>query len=221
MALAAAHEGADIVIHHAHSPVEAAQTASEISEIGGTAWVLSADLSDPCQATQLMEKAFNLAPVTALINNASIFKPTELANTSLEDWNQHLQINLTSPFLLSQSFAVHFDQSITGRIINILDWRALRPGKDHFAYTISKSALAAMTRSTAVSLAPHIVVNGIALGAILPPPGEEFSDNFIRNVPMRRWSSLDELGNLVTYLLTAPAYLTGEIIHLDGGRHLV
>ena len=165
--------------------------------------------------------AFSLAPLTALINNAAIFKPLTLKETSLEDWNQHLQINLTAPFLLSQAFNTQYMGEIIGRIINILDWRALRPGKDHFPYTISKSALAAMTQSLALSLAPRITVNGVALGAILPPEGEEVSDQLIKNVPMRRWSTLTELGELPTFLLSAPSYITGEIIHLDGGRHLV
>ena len=103
----------------------------------------------------------------------------------------------------------------------MLDWRALRPGKDHFPYTISKSALAAMTSSMALSLAPGIIVNGIALGAILPPGDEGFSSALIKNVPMQRWAKLEELEELIVWLLSAPAYITGEIIHLDGGRHLV
>ena len=90
-------------------------------------------------------------------------------------WTRHLSkigknislINLTAPFLLSQAFAGQAQDG--GRIVNILDWRALRPGADHFPYTISKASLAAMTKSLAVSLAPGIPVNGLALGAILPP----------------------------------------------------
>jgi NAD(P)-dependent dehydrogenase (short-subunit alcohol dehydrogenase family) len=221
MALAAAKSGADIILHHSHSATEAEETAKEIRSLGQKVWVLEADLSDPDQAQNLITSAFGLAQVTALINNAAIFKPVTLIATTLEDWNQHMQINLTAPFLLSQAFAARFDARIIGRILDILDWRALRPGKDHFPYTISKSALAAMTQSMALSLAPRITVNGIALGAVLPPQGEEFSEKLIKNVPMQRWSTLDELGELVTFLLSAPAYITGEIIHLDGGRHLV
>jgi pteridine reductase len=221
MALAAAAEGANIIIHHSNSAVEAEETAAEIISLGRHAWILKADLSDPTQSQKLVASAYKLSQVTALINNAAIFKPVILEQTTLEDWNQHLQINLTAPFLLSQAFAAQHESKLTGRILNILDWRALRPGKDHFPYTISKSALAAMTQSLALSLAPRITVNGIALGAILPPQGEEFSDSLIKHVPMKRWSTLDELGKLVTFLLNAPAYITGEIIHLDGGRHLV
>lgn len=221
MALAAARCGADVILHHAHSPQEANAAADQINALGRKAWILEADLAKPVEVNGLFESAFKLASISALINNAAIFKPLDLAHTTLEDWNEHLQVNLTAPFLLSKAFAAQPNPPLPGRIINILDWRALRPGKDHFPYTISKAALAAMTKSLALSLAPNIMVNGIALGAILPPEGEEVSPTLIKNVPMQRWSTLEELGNLTNFLLTSPAYITGEIIHLDGGRHLV
>ncbi len=221
MALAAAKCGADVILHHAHSPMQANEVADHINSLGRKAWILEADLTNPAEVNGLFESAFKLASISALINNAAIFKPIDLAHTTLEDWNEHLQVNLTAPFLLSKAFSTQPNAPLPGRIINILDWRALRPGKDHFPYTISKAALAAMTKSLALSLAPNIMVNGLALGAILPPEGEEVSPTLIKNVPMQRWSTLEELGNLTTYLLTSPAYITGEIIHLDGGRHLV
>ena len=121
----------------------------------------------------------------------------------------------------------------------MLDWRALHPGRDHFAYTISKSALAAMTKAMALALAPHITVNGLALGAILPPAdaghmsiGTDAANNtmprsnvpvdpIIRPVPAGRWADISELTDTIKFLLTGPAFITGEIIHVDGGRHLV
>ena len=220
MALAAAACGADVILHHAHSPIDVEDTARQIRALGRKAYILDADLSDAAAAQQLIQSAFTLAPITALINNAAIFKPVGFFDTSLSDWNDHLQINLTAPFLLSQSFAQKIKFEEPGRIINIVDWRALRPGKDHFPYTISKAALVSMTQSMALSLAPRIVVNAIALGAILPPEGQDFSPGLIKNVPMQRWANLEELEELIVWLLSAPAYLTGEVIHLDGGRHL-
>src|SRR5262245_14600657 len=105
--------------------------------------------------------------------------------------------------------------------IHILDWRALRPGADHFPYTISKAALASMTKSLAVALAPRIIVNGLALGAILPPFHGKAKTDIIKNVPAGRWAEESEIEQALLFLLTYPAYITGEIIHLDGGRHLV
>ena len=105
--------------------------------------------------------------------------------------------------------------------MNILDWRALRPGADHFPYTISKAALASMTHSLAVALSPDITVNGLALGAILPPSDAKASADIIKNVPLKRWATENEVEEALLFLLTCPRYITGEIIHLDGGRHLI
>lgn len=218
-ALACGRAGADVIIHHGHSPAEAESLRDELASLGARAWVLAADLSQPDTASQLIERASELSPLNGLVNSASIFEPLSLHDTSLDDWNRHLNINLTAPFLLSQAFAKHVN---TGRIVNILDWRATRPGADHFPYTISKSALAAMTKSLAVALAPHITVNGLALGAILPPSDQgSASEKVIEAVPAKRWSEAGEVEEALLFLLSGPAYITGEIIHVDGGRHLV
>jgi pteridine reductase len=108
-----------------------------------------------------------------------------------------------------------------GQIINILDWRALRPSSDHFPYTISKAALAALTRSLAVALSPQITVNGLALGAILPPIDGKDSEELVQRIPAGRWADITEVGEALIFLLDGPSYITGEILHLDGGRHLI
>jgi pteridine reductase len=106
--------------------------------------------------------------------------------------------------------------------VNILDWRALRPGSDHFAYTVSKAALAAMTLSLAQGLAPSIRVNGLALGAILPPPGQAGkTDAPIDRVPVGRWGEVEEACQALVFLLAGPQYITGQVLHVDGGRHLL
>ena len=130
-----------------------------------------------------------------------------------------MSINLTAPFFLSQAFAKQLNGE--GRIINILDWIALRPRADHFPYTISKAALAALTKSLAVALAPRITVNALALGAILPPADGADYSHIVKNVPMKRWSGENEIEDALIFLLSAPTYITGEILHVDGGRHLV
>ncbi|MBL8062362.1 MAG: SDR family oxidoreductase [Anaerolineales bacterium] len=218
-ALACGRAGADVIIHHGHSPAEAEALREELASLGARAWVLAADLAHPENASQLIERASTLSPLYGLVNSASIFESLTVHDTSLDDWNRHLNINLTAPFLLSQAFAKHTKQ---GRIVNILDWRATRPGADHFPYTVTKSALAAMTKSLAVALAPNITVNGLALGAILPPADKpSASDKVIEAVPAQRWSEAGEVEEALLFLLSGPAYITGEIIHVDGGRHLV
>ena len=218
-ALACARAGADVIIHHSQSDEEAQQVKDEIEAIGRSAHILASNFGTPDSVSRLISQANDISPLYALVNNAAIFEPLSFNDTSLEDWNRHININLTAPFLLSQEFARHTDE---GRIINIVDWRALRPAADHFPYTISKAALAAMTKSLAVALAPRITVNGLALGAILPPSDNpSASEKIIENVPAHRWSEAHEVEDALLFLLAGPTYITGEIIHVDGGRHLV
>lgn len=221
LALAVAHSGANVIIHHGHSPKLATQTQTEIQALGGEAFIISADLSDPNQASDLLYRANAYGPIHALVNNAAIFEPLSFFETNLDDWMKHIHTNLTAPFLISQAFARELPKDINGKIVNILDWRALRPGADHFPYTISKTALAGMTQSLAIELAPRIQVNGLALGAILPPAEQRNPSDIIKNVPSQRWATLEEVGQALIFLLSGPEYITGEILHIDGGRHLI
>lgn len=220
LALAVAQASGDVIIHYGQSASRARETQAEIEKMGQTAQILQADLNDPNQVQGLITQAMQIAPLDALINNAAIFEPIGWDNTNLESWNRHLMINLTAPFLLSQTFARALESSNDGRIVNILDWRALRPGTDHLPYTISKAGLAAMTQSLAQALGPAITVNGIALGAILPPSDGGASDQIVRDIPAQRWADLEEVQQTLLFLLAGPRYITGEIIHVDGGRHL-
>jgi NAD(P)-dependent dehydrogenase (short-subunit alcohol dehydrogenase family) len=221
LALTAAHAGASVIIHHGHSAKLAKQTQSDIKALGRQAFVLAADLSDPNQAAELIYRALAYGPIDAIVNNSAVFDPLSFQSTTMADWQKHINTNLTAPFLLSQVFARELPENHSGRIVNILDWRALRPGSDHFPYTITKAALAAMTKSLAVDLAPRITVNGIALGAILPPSDHGESSRVLENIPAKRWASLEEVGQTMIFLLSGPEFITGEIIHLDGGRHLI
>ena len=218
-ALACARAGADVVIHHGHSDEEADEVRAEIEKMGRRAWIFRADLSDSSQAGTLIPSISPSTPLHALVNSAAIFESLSLQATSPEAWHRHLQINLTAPFLLSQAFARQAQPG--ARIVNILDWRALRPGADHFPYTISKAALAALTRSLAVALAPTITVNGLALGAILPPADGNKNPEILKNIPLKRWANEGEVEQALLFLLTCPTYITGEILHVDGGRHLI
>lgn len=220
LALHLAQAGADIFVHHGFSPDNAEQSAAEIRALGRKTWVLQADLADPEQASQLINRAWEIQPFDHLINNAAIFEPMEWDTATPADWQRTMDINLTAPFLLSQQFALRLAGK-SGRILNILDWRALRPGKDHLPYTISKAGLAALTQSLAAALAPNISVNGLALGAILPPSDGANTDKIIKDIPVKRWGELSEVGEAALFMLAGPKYITGEILHVDGGRHLV
>jgi pteridine reductase len=220
-ALGCAQAGADVIIHHGHSPEQAAETRDAIRALGRRAWVVAADLAQPVEAAALITRANQFAPLYALVNSAAIFEPLSLPETTLPAWDRHLMVNLTAPFLLSQAFAEQLPEGAQGRIVNILDWRALRPGADHFPYTVSKAALATLTSSLAVALAPRITVNGLALGAVLPPADGGASPEVIQKVPLGRWGETQEVQEALVFLLAGASYVTGEVVHVDGGRHLV
>jgi NAD(P)-dependent dehydrogenase (short-subunit alcohol dehydrogenase family) len=221
LALAAAKTGWDVAIHHHDSLTAAQKTKLEIEEHGQEAFIFQADFSKPASISSFIQEVFSSVHLSALVNSASIFTDHSWRTTDIDQWNDHLSINLTAPFLLSQAFGKSLSSEQEGRIINILDWRALRPGKDHFPYTVSKAGLAALTKSMAVALAPNISVNGIALGAVLPPSDGGATNQILDNLLIPRWAKTNEVEEALHFFLTGPKYITGEILHLDGGRHLI
>jgi NAD(P)-dependent dehydrogenase (short-subunit alcohol dehydrogenase family) len=219
-ARALAGAGCDVCLHFGSTPAD--RLAAELSQSQGIrAVAIQTDLGDPQAAASLVDRAAEaLGAIDLLVNSASIFEAATFAATDLDAWQRHLAVNLTAPFLLSQAFA-RLRAGRPGAIVNLLDWRALRPGADHFAYTITKAGLAAMTSSLAQALAPSIRVNGLALGAILPPPGaSDTNDAPATAAPLGRWGTLRETTEALLFLLAGPDFITGEILHLDGGRHL-
>jgi NAD(P)-dependent dehydrogenase (short-subunit alcohol dehydrogenase family) len=221
LALAVAKSGANVIIHHGHSPIEAQETKTAIERIGAQAFIVEFDLSDLKNISNFITRSEQFGPLNVIINNASIFEPFTWDTCDLSSWSRHMDINLTAPFLISQAFAKRLPEGESGRIINILDWRSLRPGASHFPYTISKAALASLTLSLAVALAPRIVVNGLALGAVLRPADGSDSKDIVKSIPSGRWATLGEVEETLLFLINGPEYITGEIIHIDGGRHLV
>jgi NAD(P)-dependent dehydrogenase (short-subunit alcohol dehydrogenase family) len=222
LALSLAGAGAAIAVHYGNDRLGAESTAEEARRQGAKAITLQADLSQADQAACMIEEVeSNLGVPTILINNASIFEAGGIHDTDPHAWQRHLAVNLTAPFMLCRAFARACDGN-QGVILNMLDWRALHPGPDHLAYTVAKAGLAALTVSLAQSLAPKIRVNGLALGAILPPPGHSTKDPaLIAGVPAQRWGEVEEVCQAAYFLIAGPDYITGEILHIDGGRHLL
>lgn len=222
-ALALAEAGCDICVHYRSSQEEAEQTCVDIRKLGRRAIAISADLSAPEQAaTQIIEATVSqLGKVDILVNSASIFENNSLLETTEENWNAHLDINLKAPCFLSQQFAKSLTGEQRGHIINIVDWRAIRAGEGHLAYRISKAGLVTLTECLALELAPAVQVNAIAPGAILPPPGEEQSYLEARSgkVPLKRVGNPEELCDALLYLLRSD-FVTGEVLTVAGGEQL-
>jgi len=222
LALALAKQGARLVIHYGSSAGPAQETVTEIKAMGSDALAIQADLSQSGEAPSIVERAVaHFGQVDILVNSAAIFEPGNWDDTTEANWDQHFAINLKSPFFLSQAFAKHVGREQAGHIVNIADWRGVRPGTGHVAYTLTKAALIAMTKSLALALAPNIQVNAIAPGMILPPPGEDQSylERKAGKIPAQRVGSPQEIAKALLFLLRSD-FVTGELIFVTGGQHL-
>lgn len=222
IALAMAERGLGVVIHHGTSTVEANVLVNRIRSQGGSAVAVSADLRDPrAAAMAVFEAAAELGEVTTLINSAAVFQNRALPWIDLYHCNVHLSVNLLAPIFLSQQFIRQLGEGQRGHIINILDWRAQRPGPDHLVYTATKAALSSVTKSLALQLAPLIQVNGLAPGAILPPEDRSnwHEQRAITSIPLKRTGSPKELVDAINFLLDSN-FITGEILNVSGGEEL-
>ena len=156
-----------------------------------------------------------------LVNNASLFERDEVLTATRDSWDQHMEVNLRAPFVLSQDFARQLPGGAAGHIVNILDQR-VRNLTPHFtSYTLSKSGLWTLTRTLALALAPRIRVNGVAPGPVLPSPRQTQAqfDAQARATPLGRATAPEEIAAAVLFLLAAPS-VTGQMLALDGGQHL-
>lgn len=228
LALALAAAGCDLFIHYGRSAAPARQTQAEAEALGVQAHIHAADLADPETVAGIMAAAVDrFGQVDILVNSAAIFPETDsFATTGPALWDQILAVNLRAPFLLSQAFAAQLsparEATVWGKIININDARINRPAPDHFVYRLAKSGLWQMTAMLALELAPHVTVNAVALGAILPPPGRTESylaDIARRFIPLQRPGSSDIVAGNVLHLLQHD-FLTGVTLPIDGGQFL-
>lgn len=222
LALALAQAGCNLILHYNRSADRAQVTAAEAEAMGGRVLLRPADLSKLDDGEPLftgLPEGF--APVQILVNSAAIFPKDTLSDLTIDGWSQTLRVNLRAPVLLTQAFYRTLPENLEGAVVNITDWRTERPYRTHFSYTISKGALDAFTRTAAIQLAPRVRVNGIALGAMLPPEGasDAYWRNVLATVPLNRAGGTVSAAETLLYLLRND-FVTGEIIRLTGGAHL-
>ena len=223
IALDLAASGFDVAVHCNHSVTDAQEVAHTIERMGRKSHVVKGDLGDPEIAERLISEASHaLGGLTCLINNASVFEPDVVGAITQASWANHLDVNLRAPIFLSQAFARQLPEAALGNIISIIDQRVWKLNPKFFSYTASKSALWTATRTLAQALAPRIRVNAIGPGPALPSvrmDEEEFAKQS-RLTLLGRGTSPTEISSAVKFILSQPA-LTGQMIVLDGGQHLV
>lgn len=223
LALDLARDGWDVAVHCNASLKEAEEVAGMIRALGRKAVVVRGDLSHADVPDRLIEEASAaLGGLTCLINNASLFEPDEVGTITKGSWAEHLDTNLRAPVFLSQAFARQLPDGHEGNIISIIDQRVWKLNPKFFSYTTSKSGLWTATRTLAQALAPRIRVNAIGPGPALPSvrmDQAEFEKQAALTL-LGRGTSPGEISAAVKFILSQPA-LTGQMIALDGGQHLV
>ncbi len=220
IALALAGAGANIIIHYPYSPDEAGDLQAELAKLGVTYRLVKADFEKAEDYTTLLDRTLEISgSLDILINSASVFSPGNLGDIRYEDLMRNMQINAWAPFVLMRDFA---KRSGRGKIVNLLDTRIAGFDLSHVAYILSKHMLLVLTKMAALEYAPHITVNGIAPGLILPPPGQDdqYLDRLSQTVPLKRRGYPADISRAVLYLLSND-FITGEVLYIDGGRHLM
>lgn len=219
IALALAREGCHVGVHYLTSRAGAAATVREIQALGADATPFRADLAEPSEAKRLVaDTVRRFGRLDLLVNNAGIFFRTPLAATTPAQWDRLLDVNLRGPFFCSQAAARVMGRT-GGQIINIGDVGGIRAWPGYIPYCVSKAGLLMLTKVLALALAPRIQVNCVAPGAVLlsedfPP---RLRRRLKRNVPMGREGNPDDVTAAVLFFATAPSYITGQVLFVDGG----
>ncbi len=219
---ALAAEGATLAVHH-HGSGEAAEAlVSELRSAGRRAQAFRADLTDDAQLASLVPEVERaLGPVQVLVNSAARFTRAAFLDTDAAMLDAEWRLNARAPFLLTRAAARGMVERREGVVVNVLDiGGALVPWPSYSAYCMSKAALHMLTQVLALELAPHVRVNGVAPGTVLPPEslGPEEREQLRRRVPLQRFGTPRDVADTVRFLVNGPDFITGQVVAVDGGR---
>jgi pteridine reductase len=218
-------EGANVMIHYRASAADAKALKDSLNLLrANSAAAVQADLLETETLPSLILQTLDtFGRLDALVNCASTFYPTTLAEASETNWIELIGSNLKAPLFLSQAAAPHL-RATRGAIINITDIHAERPLKGYLVYNVAKAGLRGLTHALARELAPEVRVNAVAPGAIMWPDDGQFNDvereAIINHAPLKREGSPDDIARAVKYFLMDAPYVTGQTINVDGGRHI-
>ncbi len=221
-----ARAGADVVLAYNRSHAEAVASVEEIGALGRRAFAIRADLSEPSGCRRLVDEAVKaLGRLDVLVNMASVYVATPYDALTDADWNAAINVDLRASHLCTQAAVPHMRRQGGGRVVNFSDWIAAsgRPRyTEYLPYYVAKAGVIGLTEVLALELAKDgILVNGVAPGPILPPPGisDAESEAVIKATPLGRWGGEAEVAKAVRFLIETD-FVTGEMIRVDGGRHV-
>ncbi len=223
IALDLASAGWDIALHYNSSDADAEDVAQAIRAMGRRVALLRADLTREAETEALVVRAVAaLGPIAALVNSASNFENDDWMSATRDSWDKHIEVNLRAPFVLAQAFARALPHDSHGAIVNLIDQRVLKPTPQFLSYSLSKAGLFWLNTTLAQALAPRIRVNAVGPGPTIINARQSEAD-------FRRQREATILGAgaepadvcaAVRYLLDAAA-VTGQMIAVDGGQHLI
>ena len=229
-AMALAQAGADVAITYRDSAKEAREAVVDLSACGVRAFALRCDITDEDSVRALMKEAGReLGRIDILVNNAANYETAEFEKLTVKQWDAIFASNTRGPFLVSREALKWMRRSrgknsgpIEAKIINMGSLGGLRPWATHAHYCSSKAALHMLTKVMAKALAPEIAVNAVAPGMI--DLGERSAASFMRKMakqtPMLRNGRAEEIAAAVLFFATAPQFITGQILAVDGGLGL-
>lgn len=224
IALELANYGSNIILHYGRSKEKAENTVNEIKDLGVEVEAYSADLFSEIEIDNLFEKINENYTYDIVVNSAASFIKKSLIETSYDDWNKSIDINLKAPFLITKKTENILKSKNDSLIVNISDLSGVYPWMKFASHGISKSGLIHLTKISARELAPNIRVNCILPGPILPPPHMSGNEpewiDMINNIPLKRSGEPQQIGHCVRFL-AENEYVTGAIINVDGGESLI
>jgi NAD(P)-dependent dehydrogenase (short-subunit alcohol dehydrogenase family) len=221
IALELARAGASVVVNYSASKAQAEAVMKEIKQMGHASLAIKADVAKPRQVQKMFQVVRKrLGRLDILVNNAAIFFRSPWGRLSEIDWDRILGVNLKGTFFCAQQAALMMTEQKRGRIINISSLGGLLAWPDYMHYCSSKAAVIMLTKCLAKALAPHILVNTVAPGAILfpgekPTPGQESG---LATTPLGAFGRPEDIAEIVLYLASRAGYVTGQVFPVDGGK---
>jgi NAD(P)-dependent dehydrogenase (short-subunit alcohol dehydrogenase family) len=221
-ALALAEAGADVAVMFLESDKKAQQTAKQVENLGVRALAVPCDVADPKSVRAAIAAAIRkFGGLDILVNNAGRYETVAFDQLSLQQWDTIFATNVRGPFLVSKEALPHLRKR-TGRIINLGSLGGMQPWSTHAHYCSSKAALHMLTKVMAKALAPKIAVNCVAPGMI--DLGEKSAASFMkrmaRQTPMQRNGTGGDVASAIVFFATAPHFITGQVLVVDGGLGL-
>ena len=222
IALHFAERGWNIALHYFRSSSKAKKLKKIIEQNLVKAALIKADLKNPKQAEKIITLAKKkLGTIDCLVNNAALFEKDDISNFTTKSWNNHLNINLLAPTILTKQFAKQAPKKTVSNIINIIDQRIFNLTPFFMSYTISKSGLQTLTKTMAMRLGPNIKVNAIAPGPTIKSKRQtdKHFKNQIRSTLLKKSVRLGDICDTVEFLINNNS-ITGQIVAVDSGQNL-